>query len=284
MSKVRIVTDSAQDFAPEVLLAKNIRVVPLTVHFGEESYKDGFEMRGKKFYDMLGSSPHHPHTSQPSPGEFQKVFEELTSEGDKVVAITLSAGLSGTYQAACLARNALPDRDIAVIDSRQGSGGYGLMALLAGEMADGGASFEDVVFAVQGMVDRMATFFCVDTLDYLVKNGRIGRAQHLMGTMLNMKPILTLDKEGYVTAADRVRGRTRVMERMLQLAQERIPGGSSVVAAIMNAQAPEEAAKLKRAVEDVYTVSRVFEGEIGSVIGSHVGAGTIAVFLLPVEG
>lgn len=281
MSRVRIVTDTAQDFDPDVLIARGIAVVPLTVHFGDESYRDAFEMRGRKFYDKLRTSQHHPHTSQPSPAEFERVFRELTADGDKVVAITLSAALSGTYQAACLARNELPDRKVAVIDSKQACGGYGIMALLAQEMADEGAGFDEVVSAVDSMVRNMTTLFSVDTLDYLARNGRIGRAQHLLGTMLNMKPLLALDNEGYVTALDRVRGKTKVIGRMLQLAQERIPAGSSVVVATMHAEALQEMENLKAAVRDVYRVTRAFEGEIGSIIGSHVGPGTVALFLLP---
>lgn len=281
MSRVWIVTDSAQDFPHEVLESRGISVVPLTVHFGDESYRDGYELRGHDFYEKLRTSPHHPRTSQPPPAAFQAVFEKLTSDGSSVIAITLSAALSGTYQSACIARDALQDRRIDVVDSRQASGGYGVMSIVAAEMAEAGASHTEVLQEVQRMVDQAAVYFSVDTLDYLAKNGRIGRAQHFLGTVLNMKPILTLDREGYVAAVERVRGKGKVIPRLIELLSGRISSRTPVYACVMNADAPTEGEKLKEAVCSSFDVRRLYEVEIGSVIGTHVGPGTLALCLIP---
>lgn len=281
VAKVRIVTDSACDIDPGILEARGIRVVPLTVHFGPESFKDGYEMRGKAFYDKLRTSEHHPRTSQPSPGDFQKVFEELTSDGSPVVAILLSSALSGTWQAASIAASALEGRKIAVVDSKAASIGYGLMALEAQDMAERGASFDEVRDAALKMASSHATIFSVDTLDYLLKNGRIGRAQHFVGSLLNMKPVLTLDKDGYVAAVERVRGSSRVIPRMVELLGERLPFGSRVLLGISHADSPEAARTLKEMVLPKYDVARYEETEIGSIIGTHTGPGTLAVIAIP---
>jgi len=281
MAGIKIVVDSAQDFDPLFLEKLGITVVPLTVHFGEEMYKDGYEMRGRRFYDLLRTSPHHPRTSQPSPGDFQRVFERLVSDGSKVLAITLSSALSGTYQSAFMAREALPDATIEVVDSKAASGGYGMFAILANEMASQGKSFEEVVSCVRQMVDNLVTIFSVDTLDYLARNGRIGRAQHFLGTLLNMKPILALDKEGYVTAVERVRGKGKVIPRMVEILTERLPKGKPVFVCVSNAEVPEEAQKLKDALTSALKVERLFETEIGSIIGTHAGPGALAAIALP---
>lgn len=281
MSHVRIVTDSACDIDPKALESRGITVVPLTVHFGPESYKDGYEMRGKVFYDKLRTSEHHPRTSQPSPGDFQQAFEELTSDGSSVVAILLSSALSGTWQAATIAAGALEGRQIAVVDSKAASIGYGLMVLEAQDMAKRGASFEQVRDAVQKMASTHATMFSVDTLDYLLRNGRIGRAQHFVGSLLNMKPVLTLDKEGYVAAVERVRGSSKVIPRMVELVGERIPFGSRVLLGVSHADAPDSARALKDMIVPRYEVARYEETEIGSIIGTHTGPGTLAVIAIP---
>ncbi len=282
MKKVKIVTDSAQDFAPELLLKQGIRVVPLTVHFGDESYLDGYELRGKAFYDLLRTSPHHPRTSQPSPAAFMEVFDAETKDGSQVIAITLSSGLSGTYQSAVLARSELPDRDIAVVDSKTGSGGYGLIAMAANEMALSGEDPADILSEVLRMRDEMVMFFAVDTLDYLARNGRIGRAKHLLGSLLKVKPILTVDKEGMVTSADQVRGKSRVIPRIVELVKSRIPEGEEVDVTITNAENPEEAAKMLQALEEALNVRKAYGSEIGAIIGTHTGPGAMAVFVVPV--
>jgi DegV family protein with EDD domain len=281
MPGVKVVTDSAQDFAPEFMEKRGITVVPLTVYFGEESFKDGYEMRGKAFYDKLRSSPYLPRTSQPSPAAFQEVFESLTGDGSAVVAVVLSSGVSGTYQSAVIARDALPGRKIMVVDTKQGSCGEGLLAMLAAEMAEAGETAEKIAESVGAMAARMVTLFSVDTLEYLAKNGRIGRAQHFLGSLLNMKPILGLDKDGYVSAVERVRGKRKVIPRLVEIAEERIPAKRAMAATICSAEAPEEAQKLKEALLASFTVGRLFESEIGAVIGSHVGPGTMALQILP---
>lgn len=281
MPKVRIVTDSAQDLEPRFLESKGISVVPLTVFFGEEAYLDGYELAGKEFYDKLRTSPHHPHTSQPSPEAFRSVFDRLSADGSHVIAILLSAVLSGTYQSAMLAKDMLPDRAITVINSKLASCGYGALAILAAEMAEKGETPERITAVVEKMASECVTVFSVDTLDYLAKNGRIGKAQHFLGGLLNMKPLLSLDKEGYVTAIERVRGKGKVLPRVLEIIAERVPSRKASIVTISHADAPEDALRMKEGVLSLLKVGRVFESQIGAIIGTHVGPGCLAVQVFP---
>lgn len=281
MSKTKILTDSACDIEPSYLASLGVTVVPLTVHFGSESYLDGYEIRGKQFWDKLRASQEIPRTSQPPVGAFKEAFERLTADGSGVVAILLSAALSGTYRAATLAAQELPDRKIAIINSKTASVGYGLVVLEARDLAESGATFEEVKDGAQSMVDRLLTMYSVDTLDYLYKNGRIGRAKHFWGSVLNVKPILKLDSEGYVSGVERVRGRSRVIPRMIELAGEEIPFGTKVKLGMCHGDVPDEGAKLVAAAKERWQVLRVVETEIGGVIGTHNGPGTLALILLP---
>ena len=281
MAGVKIVTDSAQDFAPEFMEKLGIAVVPLAVHFGNETFRDWYDVRGKKFYDRLRTGGVLPRTSQPSPAAFQKAFQDATADGSAVVCITLSSGLSGTYQSAMIAKDMVPDRSITVVDSKQGSCGYGIVAILAQEMAEAGLSADKVAQEAAAMSKRMITMFSVDTLEYLAKNGRIGRAARFMGTLLNMKPILGLDKEGYVTALERARGKGKVIPTLIELAEQKAGSRKAAVIGISHADCPEDARELKQEVLKVFSAKRVMESEIGAVIGSHVGPGTMALFVLP---
>ena len=282
MGKVKILTDTACDIDPAKLQELGIRAVPLTVSFGEESYLDGFEMRGKSFWDKMSQFPDTPRTSQPSVETFRAAFEELTADGSSVVAILLSQVLSGTYQSAVLAASYLPDRQIAIINSKTASVGYGLVVLEANDLAMRGASFEEVSTEAQAMIDRLVTLFAVDTLDYLYRNGRIGRASHFWGSLLKFKPILYLDNEGYVAGKSRVRGEANVIPTLIESAGERVPFGSRVKIGICHGNVPDRAARLLEEAREKWQVERVVETEIGSVIGIHNGPGTLALIVLPV--
>jgi DegV family protein with EDD domain len=284
LGSVKIVTDSACDIDPAHLQELGVRVVPLSLHFGGESYFDGFELRGKAFWDKLKSFPGVPKTSQPSVGAFREVFEELTADGSGVVAILLSAALSGTYQAAVLAASGLPDKEIAIINSKTASVGYGLMVLEARDLAESGESFENVRDKAKAMVDRLVTVYSVDTLDYLYRNGRIGRARHYWGSILSLKPILFLDKDGYVSGLTRVRGKSKVIPALIEAAGEKVPFGTHVKLGVSHGDVPDAAAELVAAASRKWKVERLIQTEIGGVIGIHNGPGTLALILLPSRG
>lgn len=252
-------------------------MVPLTVHFGEEQYKDALEMGGDEFYRRLPNTQHHPRTSQPSPADFASCYERVAAGGASIVSVHLSSKLSGTYQSAILAKSMLPDLDVEVVDSKSASLGSGLMALHAARLAERGASKTAILAELAGISSRMHLIFTVDTLEYLKRNGRIGAAQHLLGTLLNMKPVLGLDREGAVAALDRVRGRSRVIPRLLELMGERVKPGTSINCAVMHAEALPSAQELMDGVRQQYRVEHGLTGNLGAVIGTHVGPGAVGI-------
>lgn len=272
---LRIVTDSTADLPAELREALRIEMVPLTVHFGPESYKDGVEMDSEAFWRTLASSPHHPRTAQPSPGDFLEVYRPLAAQGYEILSIHLSAKLSGTIASAQVAAQMLPDAQITLLDTRSASLGLGLVALEAARLAQAGRSAAEILPHLEAIAGRMNVLFTLDTLEFLQRNGRIGKAQALLGGLLGVKPILHIDPEGVVAPVDKVRGRSRTLPRTLELLQERVPRGSRVRMAVLHTQAPEQAAEWLAAAKQIYEVEEALIAPIGSVIATHVGPGAI---------
>lgn len=276
----RIVTDSTCDLSPAALEEIGVSSVPLRVHFGEDTYLDGVELAPEEFYAKLSKSEVLPRTSQPSPAEFVRLYRELTKDGSSVVSIHLSSKLSGTYQSAVMARQMVPDADIEVIDSRLASLGIALVVRQAALMAKSGVPKELITERTKLNARLCRTYFVVTTLEYLFKNGRIGKAAHLVGSLLSLKPILALDADGVVVARDKVRGHARALERVVEIAASDVMPGSKVQAAVCHGKAPEAAAMVREKLAQLYNVEFWLEGMIGSVIGSHVGPGTVGFILL----
>jgi DegV family protein with EDD domain len=279
---VRIVTDSTADLTEAVRRELSIALVPLTVHFGPETFLDVVEMDSGAFWAKLNSSSHHPKTAQPSPGDFLKVYEEIAKTGDEIVSIHISTKLSGTLSSGQIAAQMLPDAKITLVDTRSATWGLGMMAIEAARMAKAGKSVSAIVDAVQAIAGRMNIFFTLDTLDFLQKNGRIGKAQALLGGLLGIKPILQVDREGVVAPADKVRGRSKVIPRAMELMLERVPEGRRVKAAIVHTGNEEDARPWLEAVQKLYTVEEWWTGPMGPVIATNAGPGTVGVCLYEV--
>lgn len=274
---VRIVTDSTADLPESIRQELGIYMVPLTVHFGPESYMDTVEMGADAFWEKLRTSPHHPKTAQPSPGDFLKVYQEATKDGDEVVSIHISTKLSGTMSSAQIAAQMMPEAKITHVDTRSATWGLGMMVIEAARMARAGRSAAAIVSAVEAIADRMHIFFTLDTLEFLQKNGRIGRAQALLGGLLGIKPILQVDREGYVAPADKVRGKSKIVPRSMELMQERVPAGRKIKLTVVHCKAPEEAAQWVEAVRGLYTIDEHWVGDLGPVVATNVGPGTVGV-------
>lgn len=272
---LRIVTDSTADLPAEIREALRIEMVPLTVHFGAESYKDVVEMGSEAFWRKLASSPHHPRTAQPSPGDFLKVYRSLAAQGDEILSIHISGKLSGTIASAQVAAQMLPDAQITLLDTRSASLGLGLVALEAARLAEQGRSASEMLPHLEAICSRMNVLFTLDTLEFLQRNGRIGKARALLGSLLEVKPILHIDPEGVVAPLDKVRGKSRTLPRTLELLQQRVPRGSRVKMAVLHTQAPEQAAEWLAAAREIYQVEEALIAPIGSVIATHVGPGAI---------
>jgi DegV family protein with EDD domain len=278
---VRIVTDTTSDLSPAAAQQEQIGVVPLSVIFGEEAYKEGIDITPDLFYDKLQRSKDLPTTSAPSVGDFLDVYRDILKTTDEIVSIHLSAKLSATYDNACQAAAQLADEGarIEVIDSETISLGMTFMATAASRAAAGGASIEEVRKIVEAMIPRMHVYVVLDTLEYVRRGGRIGRARAYLGTVLRVKPILSF-RGGEVHPEERVRTRSHALDRLFQMATS-FPNVEQIgVAYSTNA---EEAEQFKRRIEGAIDGVQVQVSRLGPVIGVHGGPGVLGVGILEGE-
>jgi DegV family protein with EDD domain len=278
---VRIVTDSAADIPPGVAAEAGITVVPLTIRFGDGSFVSGVELSAEQFWQKLKTSTDAPATAAPSAGDFQETYEKLFADGATgIVSIHLSSKLSATYQSAVVAAQEVGDDRVHVVDSLAVSGGQGLLALHAAHRA-ASADAATVASEITEMLPRVRLFGAIDTLEYLRRGGRIGGAQALLGTMLKVKPVVSLD-DGIVEPVARVRTQAKALEHIAGLVaadEERL---SRLV--VLNGDAPDPdrfVAMLRASVEvaasDVWT--------LGPIVGAHAGPGILGVaYLLDTGG
>ncbi|MGZ9584733.1 DegV family protein [Paenibacillus marinisediminis] len=282
MANVRIVTDSTADIPLEVRQQLGIEMVPLKVHFGNEMYQDAVTIEPDQFFEKLVQSSKLPTTSQPSPVEFLNVYRRLIDEQDSsVISIHLSAALSGTYQSAVLAKNMMEeDADITVIDSRSASYGIGMIVVQAAKMAQEGCSKEQIMEMIDRISSGRQLFFLVDSLEYLQKGGRIGKAAAVFGSLLNIKPILSVDAEGGVHALDKVRGSKKAIARIVEMMKQK-HGDNPVHFAVGYTNDKAATEDLVAAVQQAFDIKDVQYIQVGAVIGTHVGLGVSAAFMWP---
>jgi|LSQX01.3.fsa_nt_gb DegV family protein with EDD domain len=285
VGKIHVVTDSGADLSADVRQRLGIHVVPLTVQFGDEIFKDGVEISTAEFYAKLESDDQMPSTCQPSPSDFVAMYERIAQPGDTIISVHLSSKMSGTYQSAVLASTMLDlDVTIKAVDSKAASMGLGLVAVTAAEGVRDGKDLDTILADVQHTIDSLQVYFVVDTLEYLKKNGRIGLASALVGTLLNIKPILTL-VDGQVAPFEKIRGKAKALKRIQELVEEfrgKFPD-QKIRAALSHAENPAEAVRLAQVLSELLPLDgEVLLGEIGSTIGVHTGPGVVALFLYAV--
>jgi DegV family protein with EDD domain len=276
MSGVRFVCDSTADLDPDYYRRHGIVVVPLKVNFGEESLVDGVDIDAPTFYARMRATDRNPTTSQPTPAEFEAAFRAAGADGATVVCTTLSAEMSGTYGAAVQGREAVPDLDVRIIDTRSVSIGHGIILEEAVAAAEAGADADTVVALIRDLVRRQRVLFTVSTLEYLRRGGRIGGAAALVGSVLSIKPVLQL-VDGRIEPYDRVRTYHRALERIAdEVAAAVGEAGRRARVAIGHADRPEEARMLaERLAPHCEQPPRV--GLIGPIVGCHGGPGTVGV-------
>jgi DegV family protein with EDD domain len=274
---IRIVTDSTCE-APAALLAHpRVTVVPLTVIFGQQALLDGVEITREQFWARLPKSEKLPTTSQASPAQFEAPFRALTDAGDEVIALVISARLSQTYNSALIARDALEGRPIDIVDSQSTSIGLGLMLQEAVALAEAGASREEVVARLTQMRPKVRLTFVLETLEYLEKGGRIGKAQAFVGTLLKFKPLLGI-VDGEVVPVTRVRSRAKALEAVQELLLTQVPArGEHVRIGMTHALAAAEAQQVGAKLAAQFGAPAPFLADLGPVLGVHVGPGTIGV-------
>lgn len=277
---IKIVTDSTAYLPEEVVQRYNISVIPLNVLFGERSYKEGRDLSHEQFYKMLAQVKDLPTTSQPSVGEFHALYSELVQDGSEVISIHISSKLSGTVDSALMACKDLPEAKISVVDSLSTAIGLELMVVAAAEAVAAGQSRAEVVALLERMVREIRLFFVVDTLEYLQKGGRIGGAAALVGTLLNVKPILCL-KEGRVEPLDKVRTKRKAVNRILDAMLEEFGSKEPVRVAVGHAIALEEGEMLLEKARSSLNCSTLSISQIGPAIGTHTGPGALGLAACP---
>ena len=270
---VKVVTDSLADLPPELAKALDVTVVPLTVHFGLESYRDGIDITSSQFFNRLVSEKTLPTTAQPSVGAFAEVYADLASQGHDIVSIHASGLLSGTLNSATQAAKETADVGIELVDTFSVSLGEGLVAMEAARLAQAGGMLAEVAQAARETAPMVEIYFVVDTLEYLQKGGRIGGAQALVGTLLNIKPILTL-RDGEVHPLERARTRAKAVARMKQVVQA---NGPYVEMAVLHTTTPDEMHALGEELQPLCPDRPVVIGTIGPVIGTYAGPGLLGV-------
>lgn len=281
MSKrIPIVTDSASDISPEQVNRYGITVVPITVNFADDSYADGIELTATDFYKRLTTDDVLPKTSQPSPESFKMVYEKLGQESDTIISIHISGRLSGTLNSAEIAAREV-DTEIITVDTLNASQGVALTVLTAAEAVKRGLDLKDVLAATRKSISSTFSVFYVDTLEYLKRNGRIGKAKSLLGSLLNIRPILYADKEGMVAPYDKVRGRSQVIPALLNAALKNVPPGEGVNLSIVHTNAQEHAEELLSELHKHYEISELHQGLVGPAIGAHIGPGAIGLMIQP---
>ncbi len=271
---VRIVTDSTCDLPADLIRDLAVTVVPLTVSFGDESFLDGVDLTANAFFERMRTSSLLPKTSQPPVSRFAEAYAPLLAAGDEVVSIHLSEKLSGTLNSARLAVEQLPDPSrVTLVDSRQVSLGLGAIVVEAARAANAGASAAEVAALAAALSTRVHIIAAVDTLEYLRRGGRIGRARSLLGSLLSIKPIIHVE-DGEIAPLERVRTRTRALDRLVELATN----DPSVTAIYVGSAGDDAAAEaLAARIRPLVPGVEVRVGFLGPAVGAHSGPGLIGV-------
>ncbi len=271
---VKIVTDTGSDIPPNLLKELNITAVPLYIYFGEKAYKDGVDIGPDELYKRLIDGPIHPTTTQPMPLDFTNTYREIARETDEIVSIHLGSKVSGTYSSALQGKEDLKDKcHIEVIDSTSLSMGLGLVTLAAARMAQAGGTLQQVVEETNKSIKKTQLLGVLATLKYLLAGGRITKARATIGSLLNVKPLLTTHEGELVQA-----GLVRSYEKGIDKLYEFVKNYKSVKEmAIVNSTVPEEADLLKKRLSYIVAEEKIHMARIGAALGVHGGPGTLIV-------
>ena len=282
--QVAVVCDSSCDLPDAVLDRYGIAMVPLQLLFGNDVYLDRVEMDAAEFYRRLRGGD-SATTSQPTPGQFTAAFEHARAGANEVVAVLLSSGLSGTYANAEAARRGFAAGGIHLVDSRSVSLGAGLLALRGAELAEAGWGGAAIARELERLRDQCGSYISVDSLDQLLRSGRVSRVQAWLGSLLDMKPILSLDREGTVMAAARVRHQAGLLPRVLRLLDAALPRQRRRLRfGVAHADSPEVAEQVRRALRERYEPLDVMVSTVTGVLAAHVGTGAWGVFYQVEDG
>lgn len=278
-----IVTDSTADLSPELVRANHLRVVPLLVHFGATSFQDGVDLDTPRLFQLVAENKRLPQTSSPSPETFRATFAEATADGSNAIFIGISSRLSATFQNATIAAGMLPHNRVRIFDSANLSTGIGLLALHACDLVREGKTVDEVIAALEQARPQIRTSFMVDTLEYVHMGGRVSGVQALVGSLLRIRPVISV-VDGALVVTAKLRGhRQKGLDWMLEgfaddVKQGRVrPNRIFITHTGVHDDALRMASEVRRIMPDV---QEVLETDAGSVIGSHCGPGTIGILYM----
>lgn len=273
-NQVKIVTDSTVYLPPEVIARYDIRVVPIKVAFGTDVYSEGVDITNEEFYQRVTKSDTLPTTSQPPVSDFIQVYTELAQQGYPILSIHISSKISGTINSVIAAKKSLPQAQIEIVDSQ--SIAMGMLITPAAKAAEKGQSLTQVKASIERLNACINMVGVLDTLDYLLKGGRIGRAKALVGTLLKIKPILTFEG-GEPRLLAKVRTMPRAIDYVLRFVEKRTEGSTSIHGAIRHTHVLEAALALEKALRAHFDWAELDLMELGPVFGTHLGPGTIGL-------
>ena len=273
-----VVIDSTADFPDAPERYPNFRVVPLYVRFGDESFKDYVEIDPQRFYERLATATELPTTSQPTPADFLAVYEELAPRYERILSLQISSTLSGTFASAQSAAELLGGDKVRVVDTRTVSASLALLAIGVQQRLERGTTDEEIDAFVEEYGRTHHLLFTVNTLEYLAKGGRIGKAAAFAGNLLNVKPILTI-RDGEVVPLKRVRGSQKAFQEFKSLFESTSTDSPRLKVGIAHAAAPERMEALRKMVRAVRPQAAIeMTTTLGAVVGTHAGPGTVGFF------
>lgn len=280
--KILVVTDSSSSLPEALVNELDIRVIPLWLIWDEECYQDGVDIDSQTFYQRLRGSDYLPSSTQPSAVEFKEFFKGLEGQCDGVVCVLASSQISGTVESAQAAKDFILSLSIEVVDSLFSAMGEGLVAAAAARAAKQGKPIAEVVKLAEATRDKTELLFVVDTLEYLHKGGRIGSAKKLLGTALNIKPLLHF-KDGIIQPLSQTRTKRKGIEELLNISAERLEGKSMAEAAVVHVDCLEEGRSLVEKVKERFNPPLVHLSDVSPVVGTHVGPGALGLAFYPAD-
>ena len=274
---VKIVTDSVADLPSQVVKELDITVVPILVRWGEELYRDGIDLTAAQFYERLKCSRIPPSTSVPSPGTFAEAYDKLAEEANEILAIIVTSRLTGTYNVALQSIGLMKRKcRVEVIDSKCATMAEGFVVMKAAQAAQAGASLDEVMEVARNTIPRVDFLSTFDTLEYLKRGGRIGKAQAFLGSILKVNPLITL-RDGVVEPAGRTRSRAKAIDRLCEFAMSY---SHIEEIAIEEATTPNDADRIAERLSAKFPKERIYRSKPSPVIGAHTGPGFLLIAVL----
>lgn len=277
---IHMIADSTCNLSDELIRKHNIRIAPISIQFGNESYEEGIDISREEFYRKIDEMSMIPTTAQPTPSWYAKYYEQIPS-GDTALVLTITAKHSGTYDSAVLAKSMVPDADVTVFDTASISLGTGWMVREAARMVEAGSDLGTILERLELIRSTSSLVLTPETLKYLQMSGRVGRLQGALGSLLSLKPIISVD-DGLLAARENVRTRSKAVERLFSLTEERC-GGRSINLGVIHAWVPDEGKKLLAEAQKRFEINEYMIEDLVASLAVHGGPGIVGLYAYPVN-